>query len=92
MRLIYFSSLLTENFAAAPGITIASSLASWLRVNLLRVKLAAEQLNDERRFMKQDDFVLHASDGDVKNVRKGLAEKRLCSVKGFHKEKVAINV
>ncbi len=38
--------------------------------------------------MNQDDFVVHASEGDIKNVQKGLAEKRLCSVKGTHQEKV----
>lgn len=38
--------------------------------------------------MSQDDFVVHASEGDMKNVRKGLEEKRLCSVKGTHQEKV----
>lgn len=38
--------------------------------------------------MKQDDFVLHASEGDITRVQQGLAEKRLCSVKGTHQEKV----
>lgn len=55
-------------------------------------QLRSEILNDDRRFMKQDDFVLHAADGDIKNVKKGLDEKRLCSVKGNHKEKVTRNL
>lgn len=38
--------------------------------------------------MKQDDFVLHASEGDMARVKQGLEEKRLCSVKGTHQEKV----
>ena len=51
-------------------------------------QLAAAVLDDQKRFMKQDEFVLHASEGDIKSVQKGLAEKRLCSVKGTHQEKV----
>ncbi|CAM9577679.1 unnamed protein product [Pylaiella littoralis] len=66
---------------------VLKSAQAYVAAGKKALQLAAEQLNDERRFMKQDDFVLHASDGDVKNVRKGLAEKRLCSVKGTHKEK-----
>lgn len=40
--------------------------------------------------MKQDDFVLHASEGHIASVQEGLAEKRLCSVKGTHQEKVIL--
>lgn len=65
-------------------------LASLSRDDLSLPQLTAEILNDQGRFMKQDDFVLCASGGDIKNVRKGLAEKRLCSVKGSHKEKVNV--
>lgn len=45
-------------------------------------------LLNEKRYMEQKEFVLHAAEGDIKNVHKGLEEKRLCSVKGVHKEKV----
>ena len=44
--------------------------------------------DDEMRFMTQDTFVLHAADGDLTSVRRGLNEKVFCSVNGLHKDKV----
>lgn len=77
-----------EACCASGNLTQYPHLASLSRDELSLPQLTAEILNDQGRFMTQDDFVLYASGGDLKNVRKGLAEKRLCSVKGSHKEKV----
>lgn len=45
-------------------------------------------MDHNKQYMTQDDFVLHAVDGDANGVLVGLNEKRLCSVNGFHKDKV----